>query len=138
MLYAKHHMNDFEVIREQGRFTPARSVKLHKDFTASLERWFKSAPKGPRVIITHHAPIANPSTKYVGSPLQPAFVSSDMFPLIKHHQPDIWIYGHTHECGAHAVGKTRLISNQLGYFRPQGRYECGDRFDKYGRMVEFS
>jgi hypothetical protein len=137
MQYADRNMNDFDLIREQGRFTPGHSVKLHTEFRSALTRWFTTVPEGPRVVVTHHVPVADPMTKFAGSILQPAFVCTEMLPLIEEYQPDLWIYGHTHEPGKHAVGKTRLISNQLGYPRKQGGYECSKDFDKYGCMVDF-
>jgi predicted phosphohydrolase len=130
-------MNDFDLIREKGKFTPEHSVKLHKEFRSALTRWFATVPEGTRVVVTHHVPVADPKTKFADSILQPAFVCTEMLPLIEEYQPDLWIYGHTHEPGKHAVGKTRLISNQLGYPSKQGGYECSKDFDKYGCMVDF-
>jgi Icc-related predicted phosphoesterase len=133
MRYAAQHMSDFSLIayNMRSQFTPQHSVKLHKKFVLALEHWFASILEGPRVVITHHAPVVNPKTKYVGNPLSPAFVCSDMKQLIEKLQPNVWIYGHTHECGEHFVGKTHLISNQLGYLGKMG-YECREKFDKYG------
>jgi hypothetical protein len=70
----------------------------------------------------------------------PAFVSTDMFQLIQRYQPELWVYGHTHESCDYFVGKTRLISNPLGYIRKsedlKGCYRSGrNTFDIYGRMV---
>jgi len=136
MQYAEQHMIDFKLIRErEAQFTPECSVKLHDKFKADLEQWFDSVSEGPCVVVTHHAPVADPKTKHAGSPLQPAFVCTDLYPLIEKFHPDVWIYGHTHECGAHTVGKTRLISNQLGYLRTRGGYGCRDWFDPYGCLV---
>lgn len=135
MQYAERGMYDFELIRERGRFTPRQSLELHKAFATALDDWFTSVSKGPRVVITHHAPVVYPNTKHVGSPLESAFNCTDMLPIIEKHQPDVWIYGHTHECGEQVIGKTRIIANQLGYVRPSGSYECWDRFDKYGCVV---
>lgn len=132
MQYARQNMSDFELIRYQGKFTPKASTKLHRAFVTALEKWFTPLPVEPRVVITHHVPVVDPNTKYAGSPLSPTFVCSDMLPLIEKYQPDVWIYGHTHECGAHMANKTRLLSNQLGYIRSGGLYECWREFDKYG------
>jgi hypothetical protein len=56
-----------------------------------------------------------------------------MHTIIENFQPDFWIYGHTHECSSHSIGKTHLIANSLGYFQAHGgSYECQDAFDKYG------
>jgi Icc-related predicted phosphoesterase len=87
-------------------------------------------------VITHHAPIENPRTKHAGSMLQPAFVCYDMRKVLEKYQPDIWIYGHTHECDAQTIGKTKVISNQLGYFDRFGYNECFGEFDEYGCILE--
>ncbi|MCH2038796.1 MAG: hypothetical protein MK137_09420 [Rickettsiales bacterium] len=39
----------------------------------------------------------------------------DMIEVIETHQPSLWVYGHTYECDDHHLGKTRILSNQLGY-----------------------
>ena len=65
----------------------------------------------------------------------PAFNSLDMIPLIEKHQPALWVYGHTHECDDHAIGRTRIISNQLGYPDGRGTFECKS-FDPAGLPVE--
>ncbi|HOO82866.1 MAG TPA: hypothetical protein PK513_10230 [Alphaproteobacteria bacterium] len=55
--------------------------------------------------------------------------------IIEKHQPDLWIYGHTHECDDQAIGKTRIISNQLGYPNRHGGFECAG-FDERGKEIE--
>ena len=136
MKYARQSMDDFELIREEGIFTPKYSTKLHKRFIAALEEWFQKYLAGPRVIVTHHQPVPNSKTAYVNSPLGPAFTATDIRPLIETYQPDLWIYGHTHECAAWEISKTRIFSNQLGYPRGSGRYGCDGTFDKGGCAVE--
>lgn len=125
-------MNDFRLIwtDENEMLEPSDSVVFHKRFVENLIAWFEEPLSGPRVVISHHAPIINPQTKYGGSDLQPAFVSLDMAGVIKKYQPDLWIYGHTHECDNQMLGKTRIISNQLGYPQDSG-FEC-EGFDDHG------
>ena len=101
---------------------------MHSSYKGKLLEWLARGPTGPRVVISHHAPVINPATKYRTSLLQPAFNSLDMVPVIEEFQPDLWIYGHTHECDDQMLGKTRIISNQLGYpadpsagFDPKGK-----------------
>ena len=43
--------------------------------------------------------------------------------------------GHTHECDDQTIGKTRIISNQLGYPDNRGGFECAG-FDKMGKIFE--
>jgi hypothetical protein len=65
----------------------------------------------------------------------PAFNSLDMVNVIEDRQPALWVYGHTHECDDQTIGRTRIISNQLGYPDRFGGFECND-FDSMGASVE--
>ena len=79
MRYAETALNDFRYIRNDGEvFTPEASIELHQQFLAALEQWFKQKQPGPHVVITHHAPLINPRSQYLLSPLEPAFVSYEM------------------------------------------------------------
>lgn len=134
MDFAERNMNDFRLIqRADGEiFTPADSVSLHNTFVEKLTTWLETPMTGPRVIVTHHAPVINPNTKYRDSDLSPAFNSLDMMPVIEKYQPTLWIYGHTHECDRQTIGKTQIISNQRGYPDVHREYfECPD-FDEAG------
>lgn len=136
MLHATQAMNDFRLIRDNGAFTPEASITHHQQFVAALEQWFEQKLPGPHVVITHHAPLTNPASRHLASPLQPAFVAYDMLSHIEKYQPDLWIYGHSHECDTQRVGKARIISNQLGYPGRTGNYECSGVFDDRGCPVE--
>ena len=137
MRYAEAALNDFRYIRsDTGIFTPEFSIDLHQQFIAALEQWFEKRYPGPNVVITHHAPIINPRSQYLLSPLEPAFVSYEMRSYIEKYEPDLWIYGHTHECDTQRVGKTRIVSNQLGYPDRSGGYERTGAFDDYGCPVD--
>lgn len=136
MRYAAKGLNDFRYIRQAGVFTPEDSIKQHQQFIVALEQWFDKRTPEPRVVITHHAPIINPRSQYLLSPLEPAFVSYEMRSYIEKYAPDVWIYGHTHECDTQLVGKTRVVSNQLGYPDRSGGYERTGAFDDYGCPVD--
>lgn len=103
MLEAMTGMNDYRVIkqREGITLTPYMTVALHEAFVASITEWFEQPLTGPRVVITHHAPVVNPNTRHGNSLLMPAFNSLDMITLIDRYQPKLWVYGHTHECDYH-------------------------------------
>lgn len=134
---ARQQMNDFRLIRNAsgGKLTPADTIKLHTNFVEKLTAWFEKDLQGPRVVVSHHAPVINPNTQYKNSPLMPAFNSLDMQTIMEKYQPALWVYGHTHECDDQMVGETRIISNQLGYPRSPRGFECAG-FDPYGRPVE--
>lgn len=138
MNFALNSMNDFRLIRTENDdvLMPIDTVELHEVFVKKLTDWFETPMSGARVVITHHAPVINPHTKYRGSELSPAFNSLDMEEIITKYQPELWVYGHTHECDDQIVGKTKIISNQLGYPNPHVKdsYECAD-FDKDGKTV---
>jgi predicted phosphohydrolase len=136
MTTAQHLMNDFRYIMSPvGRpLLPAETIRLHAAFVNKLLDWFVQDLPGPRVVITHHAPVVNPATQHRDSPLAPAFNSLDMVEVIEKYQPQLWIYGHTHECDDQMIGCTRIISNQAGYPK-HGLVECAG-FDTAGLMVE--
>lgn len=138
MLEARAQMNDFRLIKmgDGISLTPHYTTKLHEQFVEKLLDWFQSPIDGKRVVVTHHAPVINPLTKHTGSLLTPAFNSTDMIAIIDHYQPDLWIYGHTHECDDQYRKKTRIISNQLGYQLYGGQYECEYNFDPTGKAID--
>jgi len=117
---ARSQMNDYRLIYnpDETPFTPADSIALHKNFASKLLNWFGKNLNGPRVVISHNAPVINPNSKYKGSPLTPAFNSLDMVEIIETHQPALWVYGHTHECDDQTIGpnpdhfKSARISRQ--------------------------
>jgi len=133
----RHQMNDFRLIRnaDGSVFQPEDATALHQTFKDKLLAWFEQDLAGPRVVISHHAPVINPHTQYGNSPLMPGFNSLDMVEVIEKYQPDLWLYGHTHECDDQTVGKTRIVSNQLGYPDRRGGYECAG-FDGRGKEIE--
>jgi len=137
MTVAKQQMNDFRlIVSPSGELLkPEDTVSFHEQFARKLLEWFESDLDGPRIVITHHAPVVNPDTQYENSPLMPAFNSLDMKEIIEKHQPNLWIYGHTHECDDQTIGETRIISNQLGYPNRGGGFECAG-FDEGGKLVE--
>jgi len=137
MNFAQKGMNDFRLIKTPNDtwLTPEDTILFHEACVKKLQRWLAKDPDAPRVVITHHAPALNPRTKYGDSPLMPAFNSLNMVEIIKNHQPDLWIYGHTHECDDQCIGDTRVISNQLGYPQQAGGHECKG-FDPEGVPVD--
>ncbi len=130
-------MTDYELIyTAPGKIIePRETIAFHDTFKRKLIAWLETPVKGPRVVITHHAPALCPNSQYDGSPLIPAFNSLDMVEIIEKYQPDFWFYGHTHECDRQKIGRTQLWSNQLGYIRGD-KYECQSAFDPEGAPVE--
>lgn len=137
MITASQQMNDYRLIMlPNGQpLNPLDTIDFHKIFVRNLLTWFDQELVGPRVVISHNAPVLNLNTQYTDSPLMPAFNSLDMPEIIEKYQPDLWVYGHTHECDDQTIGKTRIISNQLGYPDKVGGYEYAG-FDGEGKLIE--
>ncbi|CAK7059899.1 MAG: hypothetical protein DESF_02576 [Desulfovibrio sp.] len=139
MRHAEASLNGFRYIHnDEGIFTPKSSIGQHQRFIAALEQWVDTRPSGPKAIITHHAPVINPKSKYLLSPLESAFVSYEMSRYLEAYELDLWIYGHTHEYDVQFIGKTQIISSQLGYPCHFGGYENTGAFDNYGCLLKFS
>ena len=137
MYASKKAMNDFRLIYryKKERFCPEYAMKLHKLYKKDLIEWFEQDLSGPRVVISHHAPVMAKNTEFANSEIKGAFNSLDMIPIIEEYQPDLWIYGHTHECDDQFINNTRIISNQRGYEHFPGKIECGDLFDPEGKIT---
>ena len=107
----KRGMNDFNVI--QG-FDIHKSMEMHYKTKCYFTDVVKLFPDHKVVAITHHLPVKECiSPAFVGHPLNPGFVSTDLEYLLK--DVDLWVYGHTHLGADLAVGDTRLVCNPRGY-----------------------
>lgn len=115
--FIEKNVSDFQAIRYgKFRFSLDRFNEHHSNclgfVTSELERSYK----GKTVVVTHHVPtLLNYPEQYKNSELSDAF-AVELFPLISDTSPDYWIYGH-HHCNTpdFTIGKTRLLTNQLGY-----------------------
>ena len=120
-------MNDFYVIKYRGySLSIAQYNQLHADSLAFLKKELTLETSTKNVVVTHHVPTyKNYPEKYKDSIINEAF-AVELFDLIDSTTPDYWIYGHTHSNTTDfEIGKTRLVTNQLGYV-------------KYGEQLGFS
>lgn len=112
-------MSDFYVIKYNGfRFSSVQFNQLHKESVAFLNQELNLSNSGKTIVVTHHVPtFLNYPEKYKGSVLKDAF-AVELFDLIEAKGPDFWIYGHIHSnTPDFKIGKTRLLTNQLGYVK---------------------
>lgn len=116
----RHGMMDYRAIRYRNTpLLPAHTTRLHE---ASL-RWLKTelrktAPTERTIVITHHVPtfLYYPE-EFKGDGLNEAF-AVELQDLILESGIDAWIYGHHHRnTPTFNIGKTWLLTNQLGYVR---------------------
>lgn len=108
-------MPDFSIIEqpEGSVFSPAESRRLHTEALAWLAVELAEPFAGPRVVISHHAPLADCiPLRYRGDSLSPAFASH--LPALMGRM-DLWIHGHVHEPVDIEVAGTRVLANPGGY-----------------------
>lgn len=112
---AMWRMPDFRIVEQpQGEiFSPAESRRLHAEALAWLDAELAAPFEGPRVVISHHAPLADCIPPgYRGDVLSPAFASH--LPQLMGRM-DLWIHGHVHEPVDLEVAGTRVLANPGGY-----------------------
>jgi predicted phosphohydrolase len=110
-------MNDFRVIKHGDDILSIEQYNsLYKESVSFLNRALDSRTSEKSIVISHHVPtFMNYPEAYKGNALNEAF-AVELFDFIEKHQPDYWIYGHTH-CNTtdFTIEKTSLVTNQLGY-----------------------
>ncbi len=117
-------MSDFHVIKYDGfRFSAEKYNLLHKKCLDFIQQELAGKKKRRTVVVTHHAPtFLNYPEMYKGNALNDAF-AVELFGLIESSQPGFWLYGHTHNnIPDFKIGKTRLLTNQLGYVMHNEQY----------------
>lgn len=111
-------MNDYRLIRTANYSRPLQPIDTlarHVATRAYIDRELAQPFDGPTVVVTHHAPYRGALKPGHESDIVSAGYVSDLSALIAQHEPDVWIYGHTHRSDDGRIGKTRLLSNAKGY-----------------------
>ncbi len=117
--YIERGMSDFQVIKfNDSYFSSFHFTQLHNESLSFLTQELERSFAGNTIVVTHHVPtLLNYPQKYKGSLLNEAF-AVELFDLIESKGPEYWIYGHNHHnISDFAIGKTQLLTNQLGYVR---------------------
>ncbi|MDR3714646.1 MAG: metallophosphoesterase [Puia sp.] len=131
----RRSVSDYRAIRVDGRnLIPADTNAMHEECRTFLATALKpvealpasmpSLPASPdsslpkTIVITHHVPtFLHYPPQYRKSTLTEAF-AVELYGLIENFGADYWIYGHHHvNVPAFRIGKTELLTNQLGYVR---------------------
>ncbi len=110
-------LNDFHLIKHSGyRFSAEQYNQLHAESLAFIQNELKTVQKGKIAVFTHHCPtFLNYPEQYKGDALNEAF-AVELFDIIETSNIDYWVYGHHHSnIPEFSIGKTKLITNQLGY-----------------------
>ncbi len=112
----ENSMNDFKVIKNGAyRLSIKDYNQLHRDSMLFLKEAMKTAA-GKSIVMTHHVPtLMHYPEKYKTSILNSAF-AVELFETIEKSNIDYWIYGHHHQnTKDFKIGKTKMLTNQLGY-----------------------
>lgn len=112
-------VSDFSAIRyKDEKFTARNFSLLHEESLSFLSNALHERKGGPVVVVTHHVPsLMNYPQVYKNSLLTEAF-AVELFDLIMDTEAECWIYGHHHiNTPEFNIGKTRILTNQLGYVR---------------------
>lgn len=140
-------LNDYHRIRSgvTGKLLRASETReAHFRARRWLEEACASPPKGPRVIVTHHAPsprsipleewraakdLHHPSNAGLNLLIRSGY-ASQMDDQVGRSGACLWVHGHIHEPVNYPLGKSQVLSNPRGYdwkqqthFRPDSVFE---------------
>lgn len=110
-------MSDFRVIKYNGsRFSASQFNQLHHESFDFIVGEINKSYEGKTIVVTHHVPtFLNYPEMYKGSVLTEGF-AIELFDLIQDSTIDYWIFGHHHfNVPEFTIGKTKMLTNQLGY-----------------------
>lgn len=117
MVRAQRDINDYRYIRHLGagyrRIWPSDTAFVHRDHRIWLEDKLATPFRGPTIVVTHHCPHPDLIGERRGD-LDPVY-GSNLLQLIEHHQPDFWLFGHTHHRVEAEVGRTTVCNVSLAY-----------------------
>ncbi len=130
MLDAERYLIDHRLISaghgaQRRLFSAQDALNIYSRCVEWLTRKLAEHHDGPTVIITHHAPsIRSVHDIYLisKSPVNACF-SSNLEHLMRDHDIELWIHGHTHHAFDYVLHGTRVVCNPYGYF---GTHELDD------------
>lgn len=112
----KQGMADFRVIRtDAGSFTAVDYNLLHERDLSFIKNAVADSDAEHKVVVTHHVPSQLcVAPEFKNSSLGAGF-TVDLTDYIKKSGVDVWIYGHSHRNIDTVIGKTKVVTNQVGY-----------------------
>lgn len=111
-------MNDHRLIRvASDGYRKWRTKDAWREHCVSrdyIEQTLLEPFKGPRIVVTHHAPSQKSidHKRYAGDTLNGAYVSN-LDHLVD--QADLWVHGHLHKVSDYTIGDGRVVCNPRGY-----------------------
>lgn len=115
---ANSTMNDHRKIRVAAdgyrKFSTKHAAKAHEESRQYIAAVLSEERKGPRVVVTHHAPsIKSVDHDRFGGDLLNAAYASNLEQLVD--KADLWVHGHMHHRSDYRVGNGRVVCNPRGY-----------------------
>ncbi len=113
----ERRLNDFRLIKYNGyRFSSEAYNHLHEESLTFIQKELNDMKEEKVAVFTHHAPtFKNYPEQYKGDVIDEAF-AAELFDLIEPSGIDYWAHGHHHSnTPEFTIGKTRIVTNQLGY-----------------------
>lgn len=114
--HAKRNMNDFYVTKWHNR-------KFHPDDTVCLNKQARKFlySNSADVVITHHVPDSVlVAEKWRNDVLNPAFANKHIdFQKVN---PQMWIYGHTHDANYEWINNILFVCNPKGYNHENNKF----------------
>lgn len=117
--FIQRRMADFSAINFNGKpFTTDEYNTLHSECKKFIEDELVEKVTTATMVITHHVPtFLQYPVKYKRDVLNEAF-ATELHSMIEQSSIDYWLYGHHHfNTPLFTIGKTKLITNQLGYIK---------------------
>lgn len=120
----RNSLNDYRVVKNGKHVLTVEDTNLmHKNSVDFIQNELKQDFEGKTIVVTHHMPTFEVvEEQYKDSTINSAFVS-ELKGLIKEHDIDLWVCGHSHSFDDRIVENTRIVRNPLGYVE---QYEYKD------------
>ena len=109
-------LNDFRQTKYKGKLIQVNEYnQLHQFCLDFIRKSVAESTAEKIVVVTHHLPTRQVvAPQHLDSLINSAF-ATELGDFIANSRIDVWIYGHSHTNIDAAIGKTKIVSNQLGY-----------------------
>ena len=111
-----HGLNDFFQTKYNGKLIQVNEYnQLHQFCLEFIKKSVAESTAEKIVVVTHHLPTRQVvAQQHHDSSINSAF-ATELGDFIANSRIDVWIYGHSHTNIDATIGKTKIVSNQLGY-----------------------
>ena len=109
-------LNDFRQTKYKGKLIQVNEYnQLHQFCVDFIKKSVAESTAEKIVVVTHHLPTRQVvAPQHLDSLINSAF-ATELGDLIANSRIDVWIYGHSHTNIDATIGKTKIVSNQMGY-----------------------